>query len=91
MPELAPHLASPTLPAVVEATGDRARLRFLEFFASAIRNPHTRRAYFRAAVAFLDWCAAAGVPSLIAVQSLHVATWIEGQTRTHAAPTVKQR
>jgi hypothetical protein len=25
------------------------------------------------------------------VQPLHVATWIEGQTRTHAAPTVKQR
>ena len=79
------------LPPVVEATGDRARLRFLEFFASAIRNPHTRRAYVRAAVEFLDWCAAAGVPSLAAVQPLHVATWIEGQTRTHAAPTVKQR
>ncbi len=40
---------------------------------------------------FLDWCAAAGVPSLVAVQPLHVATWIEGRTRTHAAPTVKQR
>ena len=91
MPELVPLPPSPPLPAVMEATGDRARLRFLEFFASAIRNPHTRRAYVRAAVAFLDWCAAAGVPSLIAVQPLHVATWIEGQTRTHAAPTVKQR
>ena len=91
MPALVPLLPSPALPAVVEATGERARLRFLEFFASAIRNPHTRRAYVRAAVAFLDWCAAAGVPSLAAVQPLHVATWIEGQTRTHAAPTVKQR
>jgi site-specific recombinase XerD len=91
MTALVPLLPSPTLPAVVEATGDRARLRFLEFFASAIRNPHTRRAYVRAAVEFLDWCAAAGVPSLAAVQPLHVATWIEGQTQTHAAPTVKQR
>ena len=53
-------LPSPALPAVVEATGDRARLRFLEFFASAIRNPHTRRAYVRAAVAFLGWCAGRG-------------------------------
>jgi hypothetical protein len=44
MTALAPVLPSPTLPAVVDATGDRARLRFLEFFASAIRNPHTRRA-----------------------------------------------
>jgi hypothetical protein len=34
-------------------TGDRARLRFLEFFAARIRNPHTRRAYARAAAEFL--------------------------------------
>src|SRR5687768_14681788 len=33
------------VPALVAAAGDRARLRFLEFFAAAIRNPHTRRAY----------------------------------------------
>ncbi len=52
MPEFVPLLPAPTLLAVVEATGDRARLRFLEFFASAIRNPHTRRAYVRAAVEF---------------------------------------
>ena len=44
MPALVPLPPSPTLPALVDATGDRARLRFLEFFASAIRNPHTRRA-----------------------------------------------
>jgi site-specific recombinase XerD len=75
----------------VEAAGDRARVRFLEFFASNIRNPHTRRAYVRAAVEFLDWCEAQGVGSLTAVQPLHVAAWIEAQTRTHAAPTVKQR
>ena len=33
----------------------------------------------------------AGVPSIDAVQPLHVATWIEGGTRQLAAPTVKQR
>lgn len=37
-----------TTPALVIAAGDRASVRFLEFFASAIRNPHTRRAYARA-------------------------------------------
>jgi site-specific recombinase XerC len=31
------------------------------------------------------------VPSITAVQPLHVAAWIELQTGTHAAPTVKQR
>jgi hypothetical protein len=28
-------------------------MRFLEFFAANIRNPHTRRAYYRAAGEFL--------------------------------------
>ena len=88
---LASPAASPALPALVAAAGDRAGLRFLEFFAAAIRNPHTRRAYARAVGDFLAWCERHGVPSLAAVQPLHVATWVEVQTRTHAAPTVKQR
>ncbi|KVQ92658.1 tyrosine-type recombinase/integrase [Burkholderia ubonensis] len=79
------------MPALVAVAGERAAKRFLEFFASAIRNPHTRRAYARAAGDFLTWCAGAGVPSIAAVQPLHVAAWIELQTATHAAPTVKQR
>jgi hypothetical protein len=37
-------LSSPTLPALVAAVGERASMRFLEFFAANIRNPHTRRA-----------------------------------------------
>lgn len=40
---------------------------------------------------FLTWCGDAGVPSIAAVQPLHVAGWIEQQTREHSAPTVKQR
>jgi site-specific recombinase XerC len=79
------------VPALVKAAGDRAGIRFLEFFASAIRNPHTRRAYARAASDFLTWCASAGVTSITAVQPLHVAAWIELQTQTLSAPTVKQR
>ena len=78
-------------PALVAAAGDRARIRFLEFFAAQIRNPHTRRAYARAVREFLAWCEGAGVPSIAAVQPLHVATWIEAQTPRRSAPTVKQR
>jgi hypothetical protein len=66
-------------------------VRFLEFFAANIRNPHTRRAYARGAEEFLAWCARAGVPSIAAVQPVHVATWIEAATRDLAAPSVKQR
>jgi site-specific recombinase XerD len=86
-----PAAATSAVPALVAAAGERAGLRFLEFFAAAIRNPHTRRAYSRAAADFLAWCESAGVASLTAVQPLHVATWIEQQTREHSAPTAKQR
>jgi site-specific recombinase XerD len=89
---LAPAAAAPALPALIAGAGERAGVRFLEFFAAAIRNPHTRRAYSQAVSTFLAWCEAeAGIHSLAAVQPLHVAAWIELQTRTHSAPTAKQR
>jgi len=83
--------AAVTLPSLVATAGERASIRFLEFFAAAIRNPHTRRAYSRAVADFLAWCADHAVPSIAAVQPLHVATWIEMQTRERAAPSVKQQ
>lgn len=63
MNQLVP-IGSPSLPALVSAAGERAGIRFLEFYAANIRNPHTRRAYARAAEEFLAWCADAGVPSI---------------------------
>ena len=89
---LAPCSAcNPVVPALVAAAGEGAGLRFLEFFAAAIRNPHTRRAYARAVADLLAWCADQGAPSIAAVQPLHVATSIEMQTRERAAPSVKQQ
>lgn len=38
-------LSLATLPVLVTAAGERAGIRFLEFFASTLRNPHTRRAH----------------------------------------------
>ena len=84
-------ITSTRLPALVAAAGERASIRFLEFFAANIRNPHTRRAYYRAAEEFLAWCASAGVSSIVDVQPLHVSTWIEAATHELAAPSVKQR
>jgi site-specific recombinase XerD len=83
--------AAHVVPALIAAAGERASLRFLEFFAATIRNPHTRRSYGRAVAAFLAWCEDNQVRSVAAVQPLHVAAWIEMQTREHAAPTVKAR
>ncbi len=79
------------LPPLVANSGDRAQTRFLEFFAAQIRNPHTRRAYARAAAEFLAWCQGAGVTSLPQVQPMHVAAWIEQQGQEVSAPSVKQR
>jgi site-specific recombinase XerC len=84
-------ISSPVLPALAAAAGECALTRFLEFFAANIRNPHTRRAYARAADEFLAWCASAGVPSIGSVQPVHGATWIEAGTRELAASSVKQR
>src|SRR5260370_6130179 len=84
-------LRSSTLPELVAAAGERASMRFLEFFAANIRNPHTRRAYYPAAEEFLAWCASAGVASIGAVQPVHVAAWIEASTHQLAAASVKQR
>jgi hypothetical protein len=40
-----PDRRFPNLPALIAAAGDQATLRFLEFIAAIIRNPHARRAY----------------------------------------------
>jgi site-specific recombinase XerD len=82
---------STALPALIAVAGDRASMRFLEFFAANIRNPHTRRAYARAVGEFLAWCDDNQVRSITDVQPLHVSAWIEAQTRKLAAPTVKQK
>jgi len=79
------------VPALIAAAGDPAVRRFLDFFAVAIRNSNTRRAYGRACGDFLGWCAETGVREVTAVLPLHVATWIGMQTSTLAAPrSVKQ-
>lgn len=86
-----PASALANIPMLVGQAGERAGMRFLEFFTANIRNPNTRRAYARATDEFLTWCATVGVPSLAAVTSLHVSTWIELQLERLSVPSVKQR
>lgn len=91
LPSLLSTSSLPPLPALIHDAGDRAQLRFLEFFTSNIRNPNTRRAYGRAVADFLQWCQEVGVGSITQVQPLHVAAWIELLSQQVSAPTVKQR
>ncbi|MGI4831826.1 MAG: tyrosine-type recombinase/integrase, partial [Janthinobacterium lividum] len=51
-----PLPASPILPALFHAVPEGGR-RFWEFFTVNIRNPNTRRAYFKAVETFAAWCA----------------------------------
>ena len=56
LPALLPATGSLPVPAAVAAAGDRAAMRYVEFFAARIRNPNTRAAYARAASGFFAWC-----------------------------------
>jgi site-specific recombinase XerC len=78
------------VPAMVAANGERAAMRYLEFFAVNIRNPNTHKAYARAASGFFAWCEGVGL-ALSSIQPVHVAAWIEQLSREgRSAPTVKQ-
>ena len=66
-------------------------MRFLEFFAAAIRNPHTRRAYGRAVGDFLGWCERHGVPSLASRAAAACGDVDRDADARARAPTVKQR
>ena len=72
-------------------SGARASYRFLEFFTAQIRNPHTRRAYARAAGEFFDGLEAKGIKQLVAIESVHVAAYIEQLSQARSAPTAKLR
>src|SRR5580693_8509752 len=70
--------------------------RFFDFFTSNIRNKNTRRAYYKAACRFSDWCEGRGVRDLADVKPMHVAAFIEilglpePQGQGLSKPTVKQ-
>jgi hypothetical protein len=63
--------------------------RFVEFFTVNILNPNTRKAYYRAAGEFFDWCNQAGL-NLLNIEPIHVAAWIEDIGARFKPPTVKQ-
>ena len=84
------ELHSQNLPSLVMASGEKATVRFLDFFTSNIRNPNTRRAYARNVSDFLNWCHRLGVMDLIGIQPVHVAGYVEELTHAKSAPTAKQ-
>jgi site-specific recombinase XerD len=64
--------------------------RFFGFFTANIRNKNTRRAYYKAACRFSDWCAGRGLRELAQVKPLHVAAYVEELQGELSKPSVKQ-
>src|SRR4051795_3560163 len=86
------RIAAPqvVVPATVADAGDGAAHRFFEFFTANIRNPNTRRAYHRAALAFFAWTHTRRL-TLAAIRPPHVAAYVEEQlARGQSRPSVKQ-
>jgi site-specific recombinase XerD len=77
------------VPALIAARGHHAGRRFIEFFTANIRNPNTRKAYYRAACEFFDWCDEARL-NLLDIEPVHVAAWVEDIGARFKPPTVKQ-
>ena len=49
------------LPKLITDAGEKARLRFVNFFTAEIENDNTRMAYYRAVRQFDAWCEKRGV------------------------------
>jgi site-specific recombinase XerD len=83
-------------PPAVFLPDEKAAERFFGFFTANIRNRNTRRAYYKAACRFSDWCEGKGLLELERVKPPHVAAYIEDLAIARAErpglskPTVKQ-
>lgn len=77
------------LPGLIAHAGEKAQMRFWEFFTVNIRNPHTRRAYYNGVAQFFTWCSQHGI-ELEGIQPMIVAAYIEELQKTVSKPTVKQ-
>ena len=89
----APVVAARTglgLPALVEAAGDRASWRFIDFFTATISNHNTRAAYYRAVTQFLTSCQAAGFEDLKSIRTFDIAEYFEAFRRQVSEASVKQ-
>jgi integrase/recombinase XerD len=85
-----------TRPPAMFLQNEKISERFFGFFTANIRNRNTRRAYYKAACRFSDWCEVRGLAELAEVKPPHVAAYIESlgtpkpQGPGLSKPSVKQ-
>ena len=85
-----PGRMATALPALILLADEKARWRFIDFFTATIRNPNTRRAYYRAVSRFLNWCQSLGIGELDQVRPIHVAAYVDELQEELSKPSVKQ-
>ena len=85
-----PGRMATALPALILLADEKARWRFIDFFTATIRNPNTRRAYYRAVSRFLTWCQSRGIGELDQVRPIHVAAYVDELQEELSKPSVKQ-
>jgi hypothetical protein len=60
--------------AMIAGAGERASLRFIDFFTANIRNPNTRAAYGVVVRNFFAWFELQGLAELSEIRTHHVST-----------------
>jgi|HubBroStandDraft_1064217.scaffolds.fasta_scaffold524378_1 integrase/recombinase XerD len=75
----------PRFPRSSPGPGDRATLRFLEYFTVNVRNKNTRVAYARAAADLLNWRGGQEGRA----QPVHAAAYVELLQGKRSAPSIK--
>src|SRR5437764_1122304 len=76
------------LPSLIVNAGDRARVKFVEFFTAQIRNRHTRKSYAIAVRSFFAWCEERGL-LLTGLSPVIIAAYVEELGHRMAPPSVK--
>ena len=65
------------VPMAIANAGEHAARRFIEFFATTIRNKNKRLDYYRAACHFFAWVERHEIGGLTDIEPVHVAAYIE--------------
>ncbi|WP_456740468.1 tyrosine-type recombinase/integrase [Bradyrhizobium sp. USDA 4469] len=78
------------VPVIVQRSGERSIVRFIEFFVVDINNKNTRDAYFFACCRFLSWCDSQRVIDICCIEPLHVAVYLKTLQDFYGKPTIKQ-
>lgn len=74
------------IPLLFALSGEEVANRFKQLFEVGIRNPNTRRAYYRAVCDFAQWCEQHHL-SLQDIRADDVAKWVESQSGDYSAST----